>query len=81
MKTDGKLRQLTSGQWAIQAPGREPVTIVAGEVILVEVNGKLKRTRFRLRADGKYYSTTGVALCEGLRAGFYDQREWYAKSR
>jgi hypothetical protein len=79
MKTDGKLRQLPSGEWAIQAPGREPVRIVAGEVYMVEVAGKMKRTRLAQRADGKYHSTTGVELCDGMRAGFYDGREWHAK--
>jgi hypothetical protein len=70
MKTDGTLRQLPSGAWAIQVPGCKPVRILTGEVFMIEVAGRIKRTRLAKRADGKYHSTTGAELREGMRAGF-----------
>jgi hypothetical protein len=79
MKTDGTLRQFPSGEWAIQVSGREPVRILAGEVFMVKVAGKMKRTRLAQRADGKYHSTTGLELRDGMQARFFDQREWHAK--
>jgi hypothetical protein len=78
-ETQGTLRMLPSGEWAIQAPGREPVPIVAGEIFLLEVAGELKQTRMEQRADGEYVSVNGYRLADGLRAGFFDQRERYAK--
>jgi hypothetical protein len=74
MKTDGKLRLLLSGEWAIQLSGREPVRVLPGEVFIVEVAGKMKRTRLAQRADGKYHSTTGLELRDGMRARFFVQR-------
>ena len=65
--TESTLCLQPSGQWAIAAPGREPVNIVAGEVFLLEVLGerKLKQVRMMQR--------------DGLRAGFFGQRERYAR--
>jgi hypothetical protein len=82
VKIDSTLRLLRSGQWAIQVTGREPVPIVAGEIFLLEVPGytKLQGTRMEQRADGEYYSVDGYALRDGMRAGFYDGRERYAKA-
>ena len=79
MKLDSVLRLLPTGEWAIQAPGREPVRIVEREVFMVEVGGKMKRTRLAQGSDCKYRSSTGLELRDGMRAGLYDQREWYAK--
>ena len=81
------LRQLPSGGWAIQVPGREPVPIVAGEIFLLEVQGERRMMRVRMEwKDGRWYAVlyTGrgerrVELRDGLRAGFFDQRERYAK--
>ena len=82
------LRQLPSGGWAIQVPGREPVQIVAGEIFLLEVQGERRMMRVRMEwKDGRWYAVlyTGrgarrVELRDGLRAGFFDQRERYAKA-
>ena len=82
MKIDGTLRMQPSGRWAIAAPGREPVEIPAGEIFRVEVPGagELKRARMEQRpGGGEYYVVQGYPLRNGLRAGFYDQRERYAK--
>jgi hypothetical protein len=75
-----------SGQWAIAAPGREPVNIVAGEAFLLEARGerRLKRVRM-MRHDGKWRAGLSsaierrVELREGLRAEFFDQRERNAR--
>ena len=86
--TESTLRQQPGGQWAIAAPGREPVSIVAGEVFLLEVLGERKLKWVRIeRRDGQWravLSTSGrierrVELRDGLRAGFFDQRERYAR--
>jgi hypothetical protein len=80
MKTDSTLRQLASSQWAIQAPGREPAEIPAGEIFMLEVAGELKRARMEQRpGGGEYYVVQGYDPREGLRATSYDQRERYAK--
>jgi hypothetical protein len=82
VKIDSTLRQLPGGQWAIQAPGREPVEIPAGEIFLIEVPGftGLEGTRMeQARPSGEYYSVDGHQLRDGMRAGFFDQRERYAK--
>jgi hypothetical protein len=85
---EGILRMLSSGQWVIQAPGREPVPIVVGEFFLLEVQGERRMMRVRMdRKEGRWYAVlyTGraarrVELRDGLRAGFFDQRERYAKA-
>jgi hypothetical protein len=82
------LRQLPSGEWAIQVPGREPVRIVAGESFLLEVQGERRMMRVRMeRKEGGWYAVFSgargnrrVELRDGLRAGFFDQRERYAKA-
>jgi hypothetical protein len=82
------LRQLPSGEWAIQVPGPEPVPIVVGEKLLLEVQGERRMMRVRMeRKEGRWYAVlyTGraarrVELRDGLRAGFFDQRERYAKA-
>ena len=85
---EGTLIMLPSGQWAIAAPGREPVNIQAGEIFLLEVQGERRMMRVRMEwKDGRWYAVlyTGrgarrVELRDGLRAGFFDQRERYAKA-
>ena len=85
---EGILRMLSSGQWSISAPGREPVAIVAGESFLLEVQGERRMMRVRMEwKEGRWYAVlyTGrgarrVELRDGLRAGFFDQRERYAKA-
>jgi hypothetical protein len=59
-----------SGRWAIDVRGREPVEIPSGEVFMIEV---------AQGGGGEYCSVDGYELREGLRAWFFDQREWYAK--
>jgi hypothetical protein len=81
---EGTLRLLLpSGQWAIAAPGREPVRILPGVVFMIEVAAGRWQMRARMeQRDGKWYAVGNrrrVELKEGLRAGFYDQRERYAK--
>ena len=85
--TDSTLCLQPSGQWAIAAPGREPVNIVAGEVFLLKVQGERKLMRVRMEhADGKWFAVfisghvrRRVELRDGLRAGFFGQRERYAR--
>jgi hypothetical protein len=85
---EGTLHLQPSGQWAIQAPGHEPVPIVAGEKFLLEVQGERRMMRVRMeRKEGRWYAVlyTGraarrVELRDGLRASFFDQRERYAKA-
>ena len=72
------LRRQPSGRWAIAWPGLEPVTIRKGEVFLLEVGGKMERTRMEHRL-GRYYTIDGYLLADGLRAAFFDQRERNAK--
>ena len=87
MKTDGTLIMQPSGQWAIGVRGREPAAIVAGEVFLLEVRGERRLMRVRMeQREGQWYAVFSgsraerrVELRDGLRAGFFDQREWYAK--
>ena len=62
--------------------------IVAGEIFLLEVQGERRMMRVRMEwKDGRWYAVlyTGrgarrVELRDGLRAGFFDQRERYAKA-
>jgi hypothetical protein len=83
---EGTLRMLPSGQWGIAAPGREPVSIAAGDIFLVQDERRLmRRVRIEHR-DGQWYAVVSgrhsehrVELRDGLRAGFFDQRERYAK--
>ena len=85
---EGVLRMQPSGQWAIASPGREPVPIVAGEMFLLEVQGERRMMRVRMqRNEGGWYAFFSgayrgrrVELRDGLRAGFFDQRERYAKA-
>jgi hypothetical protein len=87
-ENEGTLRMQPTGQWAIQAPGHEPVPIVAGEKFLLEVQGERRMMRVRMeRKEGRWYAVlyTGraarrVELRDGLRASFFDQRERYAKA-
>jgi hypothetical protein len=83
------LRQLPSGEWAVQAPGREPVRIVAGDIFSPEV-GRCEMGRARMeQRDGQWLavligvrgeqSKRRVELRDGLGASFFDRREWYAK--
>jgi hypothetical protein len=79
--TEGTLQMQPSGRWAVCLPGREPVEIPAGEIFLLEVSGarELKRARMEQHPGAEYYVVQGYPLRDGLRAGFYDQRERYAK--
>jgi hypothetical protein len=80
---EGILRLQPSGRWAIICPGRSPVAIVEGEVFEFEVSGKMKLARMerRRRPDGtdEWVTAQGYELRDGLRAGFFDRRERYAK--
>ena len=52
---EGTLIMLPSGQWAIAAPGREPVDIQAGEIFLLEVQGERNPMRVRMeRKEGEW---------------------------
>jgi hypothetical protein len=81
------LRQLPSGEWAIQATGREPVRIAAGEFFSLEVRHAMRRTRME-QCDGQWLALLSgvrgagrrVELRDGLGASFFDRREWYAKT-
>jgi hypothetical protein len=74
----GIFGQQPSGCWAIVAPGRAPVAIIAGEVLNLEVAGEMKLARMerRQRVDGVEEWTTaqGYPLHEGLWADFLDRR-------
>jgi hypothetical protein len=82
MKT---LPQLPSGEWAVQAPGREPVRIVAGGIFSLEV-GRCEMGRARAEQRGGQWlavligvrderSERRVKLRDGLGASFFDRRE------
>jgi len=85
---EGTLIMLPSGQWAIAAPGREPVNIQAGEIFLLEVQGERKPMRVRMeRKEGEWLAFFSGArsgrraeLRDGLMAAFFDRREHYAKA-
>jgi Domain of unknown function (DUF5348) len=86
MSDQGKLCRLPAGGWAIVAPGRSPVAIVEGEVFELEVRGKRWRARMKsdgtaegIRVVGGHINRIPVALREGMRAGFFDGRERFAK--
>ena len=83
------LPQLPSGEWAIQVPGREPVPIVVGKIFLLGVQGERRMMRVTMkRKEGAWYAVVTwqssphlerrVEL-RRLKAGFFDQRERYAK--
>jgi hypothetical protein len=79
-------RLLAGGDWAIAAPGLEPVAIVAGEIFEVQVRGMWWRGKIKsdgpaegIRVVGGHINRIPVALREGVRAGLFDQRERYAK--
>jgi hypothetical protein len=78
---ESTLKMQPSGRWAVCRPGHEPVEIPAGEVFLLEVPGhrQLQQTRMAFRrfeeGYGEYYSVDGYQLRDGLRAGFFDNRE------
>jgi hypothetical protein len=82
--TEGILQMQPSGRWVVRLPGYEPVEIPAGEIFLLEVQGERKLMRVRMEhRDGKWYAVVSqrrVELRDGLRAGFFDQRERYAKA-
>ena len=82
--TESTLCLQPSGQWAIVAPGREPVNIVAGEVFLLEVLGERKLKQVRMMQRDRHcravLSNSGaIERRVELRAGFFDQRERYAR--
>ena len=77
---------MAAGGWAIVAPGRSPVAILKGEIFEVEVRGSRWRARMisdataeGVRVVGGHINRVPVALREGLRAGFFDRREKFAK--
>jgi hypothetical protein len=82
-----KLCRLPAGDgWAIAVPGLEPVAIVAGEIFEVQVRGMWWRVRMNAdgtaeawRVVGGHINRVPVALRKGMRAGFFDGRERYAK--
>jgi hypothetical protein len=80
---EGTLRPQPSGRWAIVCPGKSPVAIVDGEIFELEVGGRMKLARMerRRRPDGieEWVAAQGYELRDGLRAGFFDRRERYAK--
>jgi hypothetical protein len=82
----GTLQRQGSGQWGIAAPGREPVNIGVGEIFLLQDERRLMRRVRMEHADGKWHTVVShrqteqrVELRDGLRAGFFDRREHYAK--
>jgi hypothetical protein len=86
MSDEGKLCRLPAGGWAIVAPGLSPVAILKGEVFEVQIGEQWWRAR--MKSDGTaerarivrgHINRVPVELREGLRAGFFDGRERYAK--
>jgi hypothetical protein len=76
---EGTLHLQPNGRWAIIRPGRSPVAILEGEILEVEVRGKMRRARMERRRDGQWVTAEGYELRDGARAGFYDGREKFAK--
>ena len=86
MSDEGKLCRLPVGGWAIVAPGRSPVAILKGEIFDVQIGEKWRRARMTsdgaaegVSVVGGYLNQVPVSLREGMRAGFFDGRERYAK--
>jgi hypothetical protein len=86
MSDQGKLCRLPAGGWAIAAPGLSPVAILKGEVFEVQIGEKWRRARIKsdgtaegVRVVGEHFYRVPVSLREGMRAGFVDGRERYAK--
>jgi hypothetical protein len=75
MRTDSRLCKLATGEWAIVAPGRQPVRIIEGEIFELEIGRKIRRGT--MARDGTL--AEGYELREGMRARFYDGREQFAK--
>jgi hypothetical protein len=74
MRTNSKLCKLPTGEWAIVAPGLQPVRIVADEIFELElIPGKMRRVPMTREV------TKGHLLREGMHARFYDGREKFAK--
>jgi histidyl-tRNA synthetase len=74
------------GGWAIAAPGLEPVGIVAGEIFEVQDRGVWWRARMNpdgtaegARMVAGHANRVPIELREGMRAGFFDGREKFAK--
>jgi hypothetical protein len=70
-ETEGTLRMMASGRWAVCHAGREPVEITSGELFRVEVAGveglQLTRMEYSHDEPGGYYSVDGYPLRDGLR--------------
>ena len=86
MSDQGKLCSLPAGGWAIAAPGLSPLAFLKGEVFEVQIGEQWWRARMksdgtaeRVRIVRGYINRVPVELREGLRAGFFDGRERYAK--
>jgi hypothetical protein len=86
MSDQGKLCRLPAGGWAIVAPGLSPVAIIEGAIFEVQIGEKWWRARMKsdgtaegVRVVGEHINRVPVALREGMRAGFFDGRERYAK--
>jgi hypothetical protein len=87
MSDQGKLCRLPAGGWAIAAPGLAAVKIPVGEIFEVQIGEQ--RWRARMKSDGTSEGVrivgghiiyrVPVALREGMRAGFFDGREKFAK--
>jgi hypothetical protein len=86
MMTEGTLRMQPSGQWAIAAPGREPVPIVAGEVFRLQVRtarGKFMRVRMEHADDRQPRVLVHHVGASGLRRCFkllQREADFHAKS-
>jgi hypothetical protein len=86
MSDQGKLCRLPAGGWAIVVPGLSPVAILKGEVFEVQIGEQRWRARMisdataeGIRMVGGHINRAPVALREGMRAGFFDGRERFAK--
>jgi hypothetical protein len=89
MTDQGKLCRLAAGGWAIAAPGLQPVALwrsLPAKIFQVQVRGMWWRARMSAdgtaegaRVVGGHVNRVPIELREGLRAGFFDGRERFAK--
>jgi hypothetical protein len=79
IRIEGRLRRQPTGRWAICRRGRDPWEITSGNVIFVQVVGKLAlqptRIEFvhRARFEGEYVSMDGYPLRDGQRAAMGEE--------
>ena len=55
-ESEGTLRLMASGRWAVCQPGQDPIEITAADLFHIEFAGKLHLTRMKFRLSGARFS-------------------------